>query len=121
MCVFAAMIFFLSNGTWPLFSVILLSLFILCGIWAIVSSIFRLDADSTFSWIVGAIIAIGLAAFAFLIAWHETDFQVRGSISFIPAAWSQVAARISFAFGGLFALILAVACLRKAIKKHRKG
>jgi hypothetical protein len=117
MCVFPTMIFFLSHGNLPVWVVGLLSLFVLCGVWAIISSIFRLDADSAWSWVVGAIVAIGFAGFAFLLAWRETDF--RGSIPFIPAAWNSVAARILFAFGGLLGAVSAVVFLRKAIKKFR--
>ena len=117
MCVFPTMIFFLSHGDLPVWVVVLLSLFILCGVWAIISSIFRLDADSAWSWVVGAIVAIGFAGFAFLLAWQETDFH--GGIPFIPAAWNSVVARILFAFGGLLGVVLAVASLRKAIRKFR--
>jgi hypothetical protein len=117
MCVFPTMIFFLPHGDLPVWVVVLLSLFILCGVWGIISSIFRLDADSAWSWVVGAIVAIGFAGFAFLLAWQETDF--RGGIPFIPAAWNSVVARILFAFGGLLGLVSAVVFLRKAIKKFR--
>jgi len=117
MCVFPTMIFFLPHGDLPVWVVVLLSLFILCGVWALISSIFRLDADSAWSWLVGAIVAIGFAGFAFLLAWKETDF--RGGIPFIPTAWNSVVARILFAFGGLLGVVLAVASLRKAIRKFR--
>ena len=118
MCVFPTMIFFLPHGDLPLWVVVLLALFIICGVWAIVSSIFGLDADSAWSWVVGAIVAIGFAAFAFLLAWQETDF--RGGIPFVPASWNSVMARILFAFGGLLGVVLAVVFLRKAIKRFRQ-
>jgi hypothetical protein len=118
MCVFPAMILFLAHGILPLFAVILLSLFILCGVWAIVSSIFRLDADSALSWVVGAMVAAGFAAFAFVIACREKGF--RGGIPFIPAAWNQVVARALFAFGGLLVLISAVVFLKKAREKYKQ-
>jgi hypothetical protein len=119
MCVFPTMIFFLPHGgDLPLWVDVLLSLFILCGVWGIVSSIFGLDADSAWSWVVGAIVAIGFAGFAFLLAWQEKDF--RGGIPLIPTAWNSVIARLLFAFGGLLGVVSAVVFLRKAIKKFRK-
>ena len=117
MCVFPTMIFFLPHGDLPVWVVVLLALFILCGVWAIISSIFRLDADSAWSWVVGAIVAIGFAGFAFLLAWQETDF--RGGIPFIPAAWNSVVARILFAFGGLLGWFQRLFSCGKAIKNFR--
>ena len=117
MCVFPIMIFFLPHDKLPPWVVVLLSLFILCGVWGIVSSIFGLDADSAWSWVIGTTAAIGFAGFAFLLAWQETDF--RGGIPFIPAAWNSVIARLGFTFGGLLGVVSAVVFLRKAIKKFR--
>jgi len=122
MCVFPAMIFLVAHGhndKLSLAEVIFLWLLILCGVWAILSSLFRLDADGALSWIVGAIMAFGFAAFAFLVAWTVTEGW-SGGIPFIPAAWNQVVARSLFAFGGLLALVSVVVFLRKALKRYRK-
>ena len=122
MCVFPAMIFLRAhygNDTLSLEVVILLWLFIFCGVWAILSSLFRLDAAGALSWLVGAVLAIRFAVFAFLVAWRVKEGW-GGGIPFIPHAWNQAVARILFAFGGLLATVSAVVFVRKAIKKHRK-
>ena len=104
----------------PLAIAILLWLFILCGVWAVSLSLFKLDTDSALSWFFGAISAIGFAVVAFVVAWGEKEGW-SGGIPLIPAAWNQAAARILFALGGLLALISAVVLLGKARKKLKEG
>ena len=118
MCVFPVSIFLRAGDDLPFVWILFLSLLVVCGMWAILSDVFGLGADSGWSWLVGAIVAVGFAGLAFLFAWHETN--VRGRIPFIPAAWNQVAARLLFALGGLIALLAAVAFLRKAIRRFRR-
>jgi len=119
MCVFPAMIFLRAGDALPLWGVVLLSLMIACGVWAILSDVFGLGADSAWSWLVGAIMAVGFSCFAFLVAWKERDGW-GGGIPFIPVAWNQIAPRLLFAIGGLITLLAAFAFLRKAIKRFRE-
>jgi hypothetical protein len=118
LCVFPALIFLRAGGDLPFVWILVLSLLVVCGLWAIVSDIFGLGADSGWTWLVGAIVGLGFAGFAFLLACNETDF--RGGIPFIPALWNQIAARLLFALGGLIALLAGAAFLRKAIQQFRQ-
>ncbi len=122
LCVFPAMIFFLihlQNIEVPLHWLILLALLFVSGVWAVILSLFKLDEKGELSCIVGAVMAIGFAMFAFLVAWREKKGW-SGGISFLPPAWNQVLPRLLFALGGLLATIMAASLLRKAIRNHRK-
>ncbi len=68
------MIFFLihlQNIEVPLHWLILLALLFVSGVWAVILSLFKLDEKGELSCIVGAVMAIGFAMFAFLVAWRE--------------------------------------------------
>jgi hypothetical protein len=98
---------------------IFLALVFVSGIWAVILSLFKLDEKGELSCIVGAVMAIGFAMFAFLVAWRWKEGW-SGGIPFIPHAWNQVIPRLLFALGGLLATIGAVSLLRRAVRKHRK-
>lgn len=118
LCVFPVVIYYVAHDSLELQGLIFLVLAFLCGVWTVVSSLFRLDTDSAVFWIVGATMALGFAVFAFLVAWREVDGW-SSSIPFVPAAWNQIAARTLFAFGGLLALVSAAVFLWKARKRFR--
>jgi hypothetical protein len=125
LCIFPAMVLFIEhvNGKLdklPLEELIFLALLFVCGIWAVMLSLFKLDEKGALSWIVGAIVAFGFAVFAFLVAWRWKEGW-SGGIPFIPHAWNQIIARLLFALGGLFATVMAVVFLRKAIRKHSEA
>ena len=123
LCAFPAIVFLcahLEERRLPLVATVLLWLFLLCGVWAVAVSLFSLDTEGGLSWAVGALVAAGFAAFAFLVAWREKDGW-SGGIPFIPATWNQATARILFAMGGLLSLISAVVFVRKALTKFKGG
>jgi hypothetical protein len=125
LCVFPAMVLFIEhvNGKLdklPLEWLIFLVLLFVCGIWTVMLSLFKLDEKGALSWIVGAIVALGFAVFAFLGAWRWKGGW-SGGIPFIPHAWNQIIARSLFALGGLLATIGAISLLRKAVRKRRNG
>jgi len=123
LCVFPAMILFLiyeQYGEVPLEWLIFFALVFVSGIWAVILSLFKLDEKGELSCIVGAVMAIGFAMFAFLVAWRWKEGW-SGGIPFIPKAWNQAIPRLLFAFGGLLATIGVASLLRKAVRKHRKA
>ena len=120
-CVFTAIALFAMHAQQkevPLELLIFFALVFVSGIWAVILSLFKLDEKGALSCLVGAVIAIGFAAFAFLVAWRwKTGWS--GGIPFIPSSWNQVIPRLLFALGGLLAMMGSVSLLLKAIKKHR--
>ena len=119
MCVFPVIVYYAAHGKLDLPVLVFLALLFVCGIWAVLSSLFRLDADGALSWIVGAVVSLGFAVFAFSVAWRWKEGW--SGIPFIPAAWNSIIARILFAFGGFLAMVSAVVFLRKARKRYRKN
>ena len=119
MCVFSLIFYYALHDSLGLPWLVFLALLFFCGVWTVILSAFRLDTDGAFFWLGGAIVALGLAVFAFLMAWHEVDGW-SGGIPFIPAAWNQIVARILFALGGLVALLSAVVFSLIAYKRLRK-
>ena len=119
LCAFPAMIFLFPHRPMPPWVSVLLWLFIIYGLLTILSSVFGLDAKGAFSWVIGALVLLGLGTVALLAAWDPGRFS--GGIPLIPDAWNQAAARILFTLGGLFFLVITMAFLRKAVKVKRQG
>ena len=122
MCVFPAMVFFIARGELdrlPLWALFLLGLLFISGLWAVAMSLFKLDENGALASMASAVMALGFAGLAFLVAWREKDGW-SGGIPFIPQAWNQAIPRLLFALGGLIATFCGISLLRRASRQRRK-
>ena len=118
MCVFSVIIFFAAQDQLDLPALVFIALLFISGVWAVLSSLFKLDAEGSLSWIAGAVWALGFAVLALSVAWCWKKGW--SGIPFIPDTWNQTIPRISFASVGFLAMFLSVVFLRKAFKRYKK-
>jgi hypothetical protein len=119
LCALPTMIFLLPHRPMPPWAMALLWLFMVYGLWMILTSVFKVRAKVT--WFFLGVTLAGFGIVALLVAWDPGRFS--GGIWFIPDAWNQGLARVCFTIGGLIFMAISFAFFREAfkVKSDAKG